>query len=345
MDRIEYAAIALSGDLKVEQMQILCEEGYSSTSLMISEAPLNPVTLKRIRRTFVETVKVLSSHTAFLIYKDEEYPDNLRNLHDPPPVIFYHGDKEMLKNESTLAVVGSRKADGYGLRVARDFSRSLSDSGVAIVSGLAVGIDAQAHEGALEAGGVTIGVQGTGIDVAYPASNRTLIDKVRAGGCIVSEFLPGTPPLKQNFPRRNRIIAGLSKAVFVVQAGLRSGSLITARLALENGRDVFALPGDIYRENSKGTNWLLKNGAKLITEYEDILEEFPWLAREERRESENRKIDSPVYRCLGNGPMTFGEILLASGKSSNELMVELTQLQLEGHVYEENGRWSRSCNL
>ena len=345
MDRIEYAAIALSGDLTVEQMRILCEEGYSSTSIMFSEAPLNPVALKRIRRTFAETVKVLSSHATFLVYKDEEYPDNLRNLYDPPPVIFYHGDKEMLKNESMLAVVGSRKADGYGLRVARDFSRSLSASKVAIVSGLAVGIDAQAHEGALEAGGVTIGVQGTGIDIAYPASNRTLIDKVRTSGCIVSEFLPGTPPLKQNFPRRNRIIAGLSKAVFVVQAGLRSGSLITARLALENGRDVFALPGDIYRENSRGTNWLLKNGAKLITEYEDILEEFPWLAREERRESENRKIDSPVYRCLGNGPMTFGEILLASGKSSNELMMELTQLQLEGHVYEENGRWNRSCNL
>lgn len=340
MERDEYAALALSGDLSVEELEVLESENLDFESLMLSGAPISEAKLKNVRKSFTEAATLLAAYPRFITYKQEEYPQCLKNIYSPPPVIFYEGNPALLWAETSLAMVGSRKADRYGVTAARDFARVLSQLGLTIVSGLAVGIDAASHEGALQGSGRTVGVLGTGIDVVYPATNGGLSAQVKSSGCVVSEFLPGTPPLKQNFPRRNRIIVGLSKAVFVVQAGLRSGSLITARLAAENGRDVFALPGDVNRENSKGTNWLLKNGSKVITEYEDIIEEFPRI--EATLKLDKKQVDSPVLTCLGNGPLTFGELLLSIGCSSKSLMVELTELQLEGLIYEERGRWNRS---
>lgn len=338
MDRIEYAAIALSGDLSVEDMTRLIETDSGISELMYSDALLDVSRLKKIRMSFDSVCRILSSGWKFINYAEESYPAALRNISGPPPVVFYEGNPEYLIEGEFLAIVGSRKADRYGTTAARDFSMTLAQGGLTIVSGLAAGIDSAAHQGALEVKGRTIGVLGTGIDVDYPASNRDLIRRVKENCCVVSEFLPGTRPMKHNFPRRNRIIAGLSRAVFVVQANLRSGSLITARLALENGRDVFALPGDINRENSKGTNWLLKNGGKVITECEDIFEEYPVTLRK----TEELLEDSPVLHALEVGPLSFGEMLIATGMSSNELLVELTRLQLSGHIFDDSGVWSRS---
>ncbi|CCU85690.1 MULTISPECIES: DNA-processing protein DprA [Mesotoga] len=339
MERVEYAAIALSGDFSPSEMEEIENSGISDIHLFRCRTDLNKVKLKRFQKSFPDVAKILSRFTNFITFKDVQYPEALRNTFEPPSVIFFEGDAGLLNSRNILAIVGSRKADGYGASIAKEYAKSLSEKGITIVSGLAVGIDAQAHIGALEGRGSTIGVLGTGIDVAYPASNRTLIKSVKEKGCVISEFLPGTPPLKQNFPKRNRIISGLARAVFVVQATMRSGSLITARLALENGRDVFAVPGDINRRNSEGTNWLIKNGAKLISECIDIIDEFPEISFEE---PQSGNLQSRVLDLLGNGPLTFGELLLMTDFSSKDLIVELTNLQLGGYIFEENGRWNRT---
>jgi len=339
MERIEYAAIALSGDFAPSEMEKIESAGLSSSLLFRSQIDLNKSKMKNYCKNFPSVVKTISRYKNFITYNDEQYPDALRNIFEPPAVLFFEGELSLLKTQSILAVVGSRKADRYGASIAKEYSKSLSETGITIVSGLAVGIDAQAHLGALEGSGSTVGILGTGIDIVYPATNRQLIRSVMERGCVLSEYLPGTPPLKHNFPRRNRIIAGLARAVFVVQATLRSGSLITARLALENGRDVFAVPGDISRRNSEGTNWLIKNGAKLVSECKDIVEEFPEIVL---RELSEERIDSQVLEALGEGSLTFGELLLRTNLSSKDLIVELTDLQLGGYVYEENGRWNRT---
>ncbi len=339
MDRLEYAAIALSGDFNPSEMEKIESSGFDSSLLFRSPIELNRNKLKNFARNFSSVIRTLSTYGNFITHRDEEYPDSLKHIFEPPSVLFFRGKVSLLDSKSVLAVVGSRKADRYGTSVAREYSKLLSERGITIVSGLAVGIDAEAHIGALDGSGTTVGVLGTGIDVYYPASNSSLIRSVMEKGCVISEYLPGTPPLKQNFPRRNRIIAGLARAVLVVQATIRSGSLITARLALENGRDVYAVPGDINRKNSEGTNWLIKNGAKLVAEFGDVIEEFPEIDIGELHEG---SVDSEVLEVLGTGSLTFGELLLKTKLPSKDLIVELTNLQLEGYVYEENGRWNRT---
>lgn len=213
----------------------------------------------------------------------------------------------------------------------------MDNAGLCIISGLAVGIDGAAHRGSLQSTGKTVAVLGSGIDIVYPKSNRKLFSFITEHGCIVSEFLPGTPPMKYNFPRRNRIIVGLSKAVLVVEATKRSGSLITARLALDNGRDVFAIPGDINKRSSEGTNWLIQNGAKLILSIEDILEEFPTVSRSS---SKDIQIKSSVLKVLSEfGELEFSELLEHTKLEHTELLLELTRLQLEGLVTESTGKW------
>lgn len=208
--------------------------------------------------------------------ENEFYPQQLKNIYNPPNKIYVLGNKEILK-ERGIAIVGARRATEYGKKVAFKFSKELSASGINIISGLAVGIDTYAHLGSLqqECIGKTIGVLGSGLDVIYPKQNINLAKEIlKRGGCIISEYPLGTKPEKIHFPQRNRIISGLSKGVLVVEASEKSGSLITADFALEQGKDVFAIPGDIWKLTSIGTNSLIKQGAKLVNDYVDILEEI-----------------------------------------------------------------------
>jgi DNA processing protein len=208
-----------------------------------------------------------------LTLADQDYPRGLLDMPDPPPLLYAKGRLELLRRPA-IAIVGSRNATAQGIANAEAFARSLSAAGYTIVSGQALGIDTAAHRGAMGGSGSTIAVIGTGADVVYPARNRDLAHAIAGDGLILSEFALGTPALAPNFPRRNRIISGLSRGVLVVEAALRSGSLITARLAAEQGRDVFAIPGSIHSPLSKGCHTLIKQGAKLVDSAQDVLEEL-----------------------------------------------------------------------
>jgi DNA processing protein len=209
-----------------------------------------------------------------LSYEDPEYPANLREIPDPPPVLFVRG-RILSEDQRAIAVIGSRRAGAYGIAVCDRLARSLVDHGFSIVSGMARGVDAAAHWAALDCGGRTVAVLGTGVDMVYPKGNRQLFERILERGVLLSEFLPGTQALAKNFPRRNRIISGMSLGVLVVEAAERSGTMITVNTALEQGREVFAVPGDIRSPLSRGTHQMIRSGAKLVERVEDILEEFP----------------------------------------------------------------------
>jgi DNA processing protein len=209
---------------------------------------------------------------------DPDYPALLKEITDPPPLLYLHGNVRVLQ-EPQLAMVGSRNPTAAGRQTAIEFARHLSAAGLVITSGLALGIDAAGHQGALDAGSPTIAVMGTGLDRVYPASNRDLARQIAGRGVLVSEFPPGTPPRAENFPRRNRVISGLSLGTLVVEAAIRSGSLISARYALEQGREVFAIPGSIHNPLARGCHHLIRQGAKLVETAQDIMDELGALAR------------------------------------------------------------------
>ena len=206
---------------------------------------------------------------------DNEYPRNLKEIYAPPRTIYVLGNKQLL-NQTGIAIVGSRDSTEYGKYISSKIARELAEKGINIISGLAIGIDEYAHIGALQQNkGKTIAVLGSGIDQIYPKQNIELARKIiKAEGCIISEYPIGTKPEKKNFPQRNRIISAISQGILVVEAGEKSGALITAEFGLEQGKEIFAVPGDITKENSKGTNLLIKDGAKLVLSSQDILEEI-----------------------------------------------------------------------
>ena len=227
-----------------------------------------PLTVERVQRGLA------AYRDATLTLADDDYPELLRHLPDPPLALFYRGNTALLKKPA-VAMVGSRRASAYGLNAARHLAGQLAIAGVTVISGLARGIDAASHEAALDAGGDTIAVLGTGIDIVYPRSNKKLFRAIEERGLIVTEFAPAMPPLSSNFPIRNRIISGLAMATVIVEATGHSGSLITARTAAEQGRNVCAVPGTIFAAGAEGTNRLIQYGAKLVHDVNDILEEVP----------------------------------------------------------------------
>ena len=272
---------------------------------------------------------------------DAAYPPALLEIADPPCVLYVRGRPELLQTPS-LGVVGSRNATTQGLRNAEDFARTLADAGLCITSGLALGIDAAAHRGALAAAGATVAVIGTGADRVYPARNKELALAIAEHGAIVSEFPLGTPVLAHHFPRRNRIIAGLSLGVLVVEAALESGSLITARLAGEQGREVFAIPGSIHSPLARGCHQLLKQGAKLVESAADILDELaPQLAANANRRQEPAigqeaasasSNDPPLLAALGHDPCSFDELAERTHLNSADLASALLDLELAGKI-------------
>jgi len=220
-----------------------------------------------------EIILINKAGAEVLTVFDEGYPENLKNIYDPPVVLYIKGSFKK-EDELSVSIVGSRKCTYYGMNMADKIAEQLASAGVTVVSGFARGIDTSAHKGALKAKGRTIAVLGSGLDNIYPVENKPLVEKIIKNGALISEFPMSMPPNKNNFPRRNRLISGLSRAVLVVEAANRSGALITADFALEQGRDVFAVPGTADRLLSMGTNSLIKQGAKLVDSAEDILEEF-----------------------------------------------------------------------
>lgn len=231
--------------------------------------------------------ELMDKYGVAVVTVDEKgYPPLLREIYDPPAVLYIRGSIS-LDNENCIAIVGARRASYYGINTARRLARELCGRGFCIISGCARGIDTAAHEGAITAKGTTIAVFGCGIDRIYPPENGKLVEKIVSCGAVVTEFPLGTPPQRQNFPRRNRIISGLSRGVIVVEAGNRSGSLITARMAAEQGREVFSVPGRIDAMVSKGANILIKYGAKPVLSVEDVTEELIWPAAEKGKKENN----------------------------------------------------------
>ena len=262
---------------------------------------------------------------------DSAYPQALLNIADPPLLLYVKGRLDLL-NRPALAVVGSRNATPQGAHNAEAFSRSLSDAGLCIISGMAHGIDAAAHRGALQGQSSSIAVVGTGLDKVYPAANRDLAHALAAQGALVSEFSPGTPPLAANFPRRNRIISGMSIGCLVVEAGLQSGSLITARLALEQGRDVFAIPGSIHSPQSKGSHALIKQGAKLVETAQDILEELGSQLVAPVQAADRHDSGSALFEHLGFDAVDMDTLVARCGLTVSQLSAMLLALELEGSV-------------
>ena len=273
---------------------------------------------------------------------DSTFPPALLQTADPPLLLYVQGDPARLAQPS-LAVVGSRHPTAQGLENARAFAAALGGQGIVVVSGLALGIDAAAHEGALSAAAGTVAVVGTGLDRVYPARHRDLAHRIAAHGALVSEFAPGTPPLPENFPQRNRIIAGLSQGTLVVEAALQSGSLITARLALEAGREVFAMPGSIHAPQSKGCHALLKQGAKLVETAQDIIEELRGPLFGQRSEPSTRAVQpagtsapappaDPLLEALGHDPVTMDALISRTGWPAQDLSARLMTLELDGQV-------------
>lgn len=265
-----------------------------------------------------------------LTIADAEYPQSLLNTADPPLLLYAKGMIELL-NTRSFAIVGSRNATAQGKRNAEEFARTLSDSGLCIVSGLAQGIDTAAHLGGLQGNGSSIAVVGTGLDKVYPASNRNLAHRLADEGLLISEFPLGTPPLASNFPRRNRIISGLSLGSLVVEASVQSGSLITARMALEQGREVFAIPGSIHSPQSRGCHALIKQGAKLVESAADILEEIGLPSSKPQHEPEVTQ-EEPLLAHIGYDPVDAERLAERSGLTIAELSAILLQLELAGQI-------------
>jgi len=268
---------------------------------------------------------------------DADYPAELRQLADAPLVLFAQGRRELL-GRAALAVVGSRNATRQGARNAAAFAAHLGRAGLTIVSGLAAGIDAAAHEGALDAGADTVAVLGTGIDVVYPAAHAALTARIAAQGLLLSEYAAGSEPLPFHFPRRNRLIAALSRGVLVVEAAPQSGSLITARLAADLGREVFAIPGSIHSPLSRGCHQLLRDGAKLVETAQDVLEELRWLplptsthdnaAAEPQAAPSNRSL----LDALGHDPADVDTLAARVGADAGSVAAQLLELELAQRV-------------
>jgi len=286
-----------------------------------------------------------------LTLHDPAYPRLLREIADPPPLLFVLGDPALLCRPQ-IAIVGSRNPSAGGRSLAEDFARALCRSGLIVTSGMALGIDAASHRGALRAKGETIAVAGTGPDRIYPARHRSLAQAIVAQGAIISEFSPGTPALPGNFPRRNRIISGLSLGVLVVEAACKSGSLITARLAAEQGREVFALPGSIHNPLARGCHRLIRQGAKLVEEIGDILEELGPLAAvtEYKSADVDKDLANPnvlpagqqqLLAALGFEAESIDTLVERSGLTADVVSSMLLNMELQGRVTSSGGRYCR----
>ena len=289
---------------------------------------------EQLRRVAKQDVRIVT-------YWDATYPEMLKKIYDPPILLYAKG--AFLEEANNIAVVGTRSPSEYGRGVAGRLSEGLARRGMTVVSGMARGIDTLAHRGALRGGGRTVAVLGCGLDVVYPPENKKLYEQVAASGAIISEFAMGAEPAGVHFPRRNRIISGLSLGTVVVEAGERSGALITAYMALDQGREVFAVPGSIQSPKSRGTHRLIKEGAKLVEGIEDILAEMPqWRDGGETEEKRNISAtlsgqEKDVWEVLSDEPRHIDEIAAKANVTSSEALALLLSLELKNCVRQLSG--------
>lgn len=281
------------------------------------------------------------NRVGWITFQDEDYPKNLKQIYDFPPFFFIQGNLTE-KDDLSVAIVGTRTASTYGRNMAEKISSDLVANGFTIVSGFASGIDTYGHQAALNSGGRTIAVFGSGIDVIYPRENKKLVDKVIENGAIISEFLLGTKPEKENFPRRNRLISGLSLGVIVVEAGTKSGALLTAQYALDQNKEVFAIPGNLTSKTSEGSNALIKQGAKLVTSAEDIITELKVYtstgAEKVKIMPELIAEEKSVYQILSTEPAHIDQIAQTVSFSTGQALSVLLNLELKGLVKQLSGK-------
>jgi DNA processing protein len=327
-------------------------------SLQLPEAAVAALALPDTALLASDRAWAMASGITLLHALDARYPAQLDQIPDAPALLYLRGDGQCLA-ATQLAMVGTRRPTGSGARTARSFAAQLAQAGLVITSGLALGIDAASHEGALSAGGRSIAVLGAGLDVIYPPEHATLAARIALNGALVSEFAPGTPPRRGNFPRRNRLISALSRAVLVVEAARHSGSLITARLAAEQGRGVFAVPGSIGNPMARGCHALIRSGARLVESPEQVLQEL-YLAHEispSEQQLNGSTLDPSVpaasaspldndYKilldALGHEPAGVDLLVERSGLPSPSVASMLLFLELEGHVeLQSDGRYMR----
>ncbi|MEH6580653.1 MAG: DNA-processing protein DprA [Halioglobus sp.] len=287
-----------------------------------------------------------------IVLTDPRYPVLLQLLYDPPPILYVRGEHSLLQ-QAQVGIVGARKASSHGRRAAHSLAAELVHAGLHICSGLAAGIDQAAHRGALDAGGKTLAVMATGLDVIYPARHRGLAEEISLSGCLLSEFPPGCRPLRQRFPRRNRVISGLSLGVLVVEAAQRSGSLITARTAMEQGREVFALPWSMFHTPGQGCLGLIKDGVKMVLRVEDILEELGPLyqcqrealnpaASEPAADTGLSAAESGVLDLIGSEAVSVDELVSHSGLAVSRILAVLSTLEIGGRVVRDAGGYIQS---
>lgn len=316
-------------------------------------------TQKRDKYGYLKVIDyMLKNKVELLCIGDRGYPDILKQIYSPPPLLFYKGNK-IKEMEFGIAIVGSRKCTAYGREAASYISRNLSEIGITVVSGLALGIDSYAHKAAFEGKGGTIGVLGCGIDIVYPPENKLLYEEIILNGSIITEFFPATPPLKSNFPVRNRIISGLCRGVIVIEAGEKSGAVITCEMALKQNREVFAVPGNIFSPASRGCHKLIKSGAKLVERIDDILEEFSEYREENlklrsdynftdnmkaqgRRDTGVRGNEARIYEFIGFRSKSVEEIVRYSKMEVREVLGILASLEIKQLIREDSfNKYSR----
>ncbi len=327
---------------------------YSAGVSALRECRLGEQAIEQIREPDWNTVDadlewLSQPDRALLCLTDTHYPERLKEIHDPPPLLFVHGDPQVLLTPQ-LAMVGSRNPTSGGERTAFEFAREMARYGISITSGMALGIDAASHQGVLSSGGITIAVMGTGLDRIYPARHKELAEQILENGALISEFPPGTRAEAKNFPRRNRIISGMSFGTLVVEAALRSGSLISARHAMEQGREVFAIPGSIHNPLARGCHRLIRQGAKLVESVTDIMEELTELLPSrldfdiDSEAAPGREEESwfdEEYRgllnTLGHDPMSIDQLVQLSGLTANAVSSMLLVLELKDIVSSQPG--------
>lgn len=316
----------------------------------VAQAIVKKESFKRAEKELDAVRKI--ANCKLLNWTDPEYPQTLLQIYDPPVLLYVRGDTQVL-NLPSLSIVGTRRPTLYGAQMAQRLGRELAARGLVIASGLARGIDAIGHQGALEANGRAVGVLGTGIDVCYPKENKKLYEKVLERGAILSEFPLRTHPAPENFPVRNRIVAGMPLGVVVIEGAQYSGSLITARLAMEFGREVFGVPGNVTQPVSFAPNQLIKQGAKLVTNAEDVIEELPTpiraaLVQAEKPEAEQRNLlaaaslngsEKKLYELLSaDEPAHIDDIVERSGLNSSEVLATLFNLEMKGIIRQLPGK-------
>jgi DNA processing protein len=317
--------------VSVETVASVCRRGIDAKSVAAAA-----------RREAARLLAAADPDVSAMTIDDPDYPPLLREIGDPPPALWVRGNRAVLTRPA-VAIVGSRAASAYAMEVATRLGGELAERGVLVVSGLARDADGAAHRGCLEAGGATVAVLGSGVDVIYPSEHRELAVSICQDGALVSEFGPGAPPLPEHFPLRNRLISGISLAIVVVEAAEKSGSLITARYALEHGRDVCAVPGSILGGRNRGSHALLKDGAKVVESADDILEELGWPeARSAGKISSNTlKIDPLLAKLTPGEAYGLDELSATVGLAGARLLSRLTEWEMQGQLTRHGSVWQR----